>query len=345
VIDWLTICARLTHSERIIGRRTVVINEDGEVEWQRELGKQLEGSWESRVLVWSHRQFPNYVHISGNPAKFFQGHNVFGSNDVRGLVLTWLHDIAALLRLEPTAEDVADWERGNVGIQMIDVTESWQFDSREQVRNALRALEQHSRLAHRGRGTLTRESTLYWGKHSRRWALKAYCKGDELEVKKHRPHVDLPHRDELLVFADKLLRFELRMLPMELERVGLATMSDWTGTTPSQVHSASMAKLEISEAAMLKSDVLDGLSPRLQLAYQAWLEGHDLRTILPARTFYRYRKQLLAHGVDVALVRPRDRSNVIPLRVVLHGRPVSVPDWAIGTSLYFDPSASFKRAA
>jgi len=344
VIDWLTICARLTHSQRIIGSRMMIINEDGEIEWEREKGKQLEGSWESRVLVWSHRQFPNYIHVSGNPAKFFQGHNVFGSNDVRGIVLAWLCDVAALLRLEPTAEDLADWELGNVGVQMIDITESWQFETREQVRNALRALEQHSRLAHRGRGTLTRESTLYWGKHSRRWALKAYCKGDELEVKKHRPHVELPMRDQVLAFADKLLRFELRMLPMELERVKLGTLWDWTDTTPQDVHSAAMAKLEISEAAMLKSQVLEGLPGRLVAAYQCWLEGHDLRTMYTRPTFYRYRRELLKLGVDIALVRPRERSNVIPLRVVLHGHPVSVPDWAKGTPLYFEPS-TFKRAA
>jgi II/X family phage/plasmid replication protein len=100
-----------------------------------------------------------------------------------------------------------------------------------------------------------------------------------------------------------------------------------------------MGKLEISEAAMLKPDQLEGLRPRLALAYQSWQSGHDLRALLPRKTFYRYRRELMEFGVDIAVKRPGSpESNVIPLRVVLHAYPSGVPEWAKGTPLYFDPS-------
>jgi II/X family phage/plasmid replication protein len=78
----------------------------------------------------------------------------------------------------------------------------------------------------------------------------------------------------------------------------------------------------------------------LQLAYSAWKSGQDLRAIFTRPTFYRYRSQLLAYGVDIAVKQDRsgsDMSNVVPLRVVLNAYPVGVPEWASGTPLYFEP--------
>ena len=73
-----------------------------------------------------------------------------------------------------------------------------------------------------------------------------------------------------------------------------------------------------------------------------WREGNDLRSILSRPTFYRYRQELLKHGIDIAVKQERispDFSNVVPLRTVLHAYPLTVPDWAVGTSLYFEPRA------
>jgi len=90
VIDWLTISAPLRHSDRITGGATLVIDEHGVVKFKRPHGKIVEGSHESRVMVWTERESMNYVYVSGNPAKFLQGHNVFGSNDLGGLVGAFL---------------------------------------------------------------------------------------------------------------------------------------------------------------------------------------------------------------------------------------------------------------
>lgn len=93
---------------------------------------------------------------------------------------------------------------------------------------------------------------------------------------------------------------------------------------------------------MLDPQVLEGLTGRQQLAYMSWREGHDLRAVLPPRTFYRYRTELLRQGIDIAVRQERtgpDMTNVVSLRTVLHAYPVGVPEWAVGTAVYFEPRA------
>jgi II/X family phage/plasmid replication protein len=53
--------------------------------------------------------------------------------------------------------------------------------------------------------------------------------------------------------------------------------------------------------------------------------------------FYKYRAELLPHGIDIATLMPKEVSNVVPLYRVLEAKPAQVPEWAIGTRLYFEP--------
>jgi II/X family phage/plasmid replication protein len=64
--------------------------------------------------------------------------------------------------------------------------------------------------------------------------------------------------------------------------------------------------------------------------------------MLAHNTFYRYRRMLLQHGVDIATVQPRENANVVKLYRVLEAVPMAIPDWAYGTPLLFTPAA--KRA-
>jgi II/X family phage/plasmid replication protein len=106
------------------------------------------------------------------------------------------------------------------------------------------------------------------------------------------------------------------------------------------VHQNMLQNLQISDVTMLDSDIIETLPTRYKLIYQSWKDGHDLRTILTRPTFYRHRSALLAYGVDIAIKQDRQEaeiSNVVPIRVVLVGKPVSVPDWAYNTHLYYQP--------
>jgi II/X family phage/plasmid replication protein len=284
------------------------------------------------------------VEISGNPVKFYQGHNLWGTDDVHALVVHTLQDLSSRddLGMVPTAADRAAWQSGDVRLTRVDQTSSFHLANLSDVLAWLRAAEQTAHLSHRGRGQLVKGSTLYFGQHSRRWSLKLYAKGQEIRSKGHEQHVilQLPHA---LAWADRTLRAELVLRSMELRRLELDHVSAWSiidgvdsAVTARLLHDR-LGAMTMNTVSHLAGIVLDELKPSLRMAYQSWESGVDLRAILPTRTFYRYRAELLPHGIDIAALNPKEKSNVVPLVRVLEAVPAQVPDWAHGTPLYWEP--------
>src|ERR1700756_2629886 len=115
---------------------------------------------------------PDALRISGNPSKFLQGHNVAGpSVSLLGTVLQ------ALVRsfgegLRPADCDAAPLPA--VHRSRVDVTTAVDLGSHQAVHEWLQLAATTTRSRH-GRA-LDASGTVYWGKNSTRWALKAYCK-------------------------------------------------------------------------------------------------------------------------------------------------------------------------
>jgi II/X family phage/plasmid replication protein len=347
VIDWLTFRAPLAHDASARGPlwngSFISIKPDPElgetIEFETLKRLPVEGSYSNRITVQSTLMDGRpAIWVSGCPAKWFQGHNVHGSDDVHGLCLEMLARVCSLLKLAPSASDLADWRLGNIDLTRTDVTYSWWLSTLSQSRAFIRALAASAHLRHRGAGQFKGE-TLYFGKNSTRWSLKLYAKGLELQA---RPlPVDL-QESSLLAHAEGLVRVELCLRSKLLASCGLARVSGWGDNSASELHARLLSGLEIAEATMLQVETLEGLSGRLQVVYQSWRDGHDLRSMLARRTFYRYRRELLAHGIDIAVKQERtgvDLSNVVPLRAVLVAQPVAAPDWLVGTPWYFEPRA------
>lgn len=351
MIDWLTFIAPLEHdqSERgpfyageILSTQPDPTHPDGfGLEWATLKRKSVEGSFSTSIQVRSVRDDEGRpaLWVHGNPSKWFQGHNVFGSDDLPGLVGEMLSRICQSFGVVPSASDRAAWAAGDIHLTRVDVTYSFDLGTLPRVRNALRSLDSSAHLKHRGRGHFMGDS-LVFGKGSRRWSLTFYAKGSEIQ--KHK----LPESiacTSVPVVAQGLLRAECRLLGMQLQELGLDRVSAWGDNTAAEVHFGLVGGLQVAEKLMIDTPVLEGLPGRLQLAYQAWRDGHDLRSTLSRPTFYRYRSELLKHGVDIAVKQERtsaDMTNVVPLRTVLHAVPFSTPDWAVGTSLYFEPRAT-----
>ena len=72
---------------------------------------------------------------------------------------------------------------GKLTVSRVDINETWFLKDRNEVLAWLRAAGQKMHLKHRGAGQF-KGDTLYWGKGSRRWFLKCYSKGDEIDGKK-----------------------------------------------------------------------------------------------------------------------------------------------------------------
>ena len=352
MIDWLTFVAPLAHvagehgpfyAGEVMATKPDPTHPDGfALDWSIWKRKSFEGSHSSAIQIQSttdERGQPA-IWVSGNPAKWFQGHNIFGSSDMHGLVLEMLHRICCSVGLAPSSDDLALWNAGVIKLTRVDVTQSFELGTLARVRNALRSLDSTANLKHRGRGHFKGDS-LTFGKGSRRWSLTLYAKGAELEVKGHEMHLEL-QATQLPALAQGLLRAEVRMHSLQLVSEHLEYVAHWGENAGSELHSRLLAGLQIAEASMLDAQVIDDLAPRLRGVYQLWRDGHDCRGIYPKNTFYRYRRELLAVGIDIAVKQDRsgqDLTNVVPLRTVLHAYPVDVPSWAVGTPLYFEPRA------
>ena len=349
--DWVTARVPCNHGKEIAGGAMVSYSDahdfDKGCDWAFTKPLPVVGSHDANVRIktsafYGEEGLGRELRIDGNLVKFFQGHNLFGTWDIVGLVSAFMDHLCALpqLGLCPTDLQRQMWYNGTFELSRIDLTRMYQLNNLPDVLSWLATAEHTATMNHRGRGQLTKGSTLYFGKHSRRWSLKFYAKGQELMAKGHELHKAIPFRDRLLEYAQPALRSELTLRSMQLKAMELQLASNWprTGEGISQIFDGYLKGLNMSDVRTLPAEILADLPPACRLAYQSWLEGHDLKGILAHNTFYRYRRQLLPHGVDISTVNPREVSNVVPLVRVLEATPMQIPDWAKGTELLYLPA-------
>lgn len=339
MIDWVSAVVPLTDAGGLHNGRVVSMDADGVIEWIAARRLEVEGSYSTRLQVRGRED--NALEFSGNPSKWLQGHNLFGSDALIPLMARTLRQVAAILGVEPAAGDLADWDAGAYTLSRVDVAGTIRLESDQKVRKVLDVLGQVART--KQQSALVKAGTVYVGKNSRRVSLKLYAKGEEVRSKKkgHGLCARLvpDERQKLLDFAEGMLRPELTLRGMELRERGLQRASRWTGDTAIRLLRERMNALELNDAQVLADDVVEGLPGKLVAVYDAWKAGRDLRAIYSRPTFYRYRAALLPFGVDIARVQPRIvvPENCyplgVPLREVLAAPFEEVPAWAVGTDL------------
>lgn len=334
MIDWVTAIIPCHHDKKIYGGSVASVDLDGVIEWRVEKKKQVRGSYESNLNIKSISD--TEILLDGNPAKWLQGHNMFGTDDLIGLVQAVMHKLIPLLNLTPTEYDFNCWAEGLYMLKRVDCTAMWELPRRVDVRAWLRAAEMQSKSRH-GR-PVTTGGTLYFGKNSRRWSVKFYSKGDEIDARGHKLPFEIEHRDNLIDWADNKLRGELTLRSIQLKEKQLSVAQQWQKTTPMEQLMAYIESLNMSEQFNIMPVDLEALPARLIAVYKLWKEGEDLRALYPRATFYRYRGEFLKKGIDIAIRQPSKPENVIPLVRVLRPEAISqVPDWAVGSCLYFEP--------
>lgn len=334
MIDWLDIVLPCIHKRPIFGGTFSKADFDGKLEWSTMTRRNIEGSYSSNLAIIS--DGPERIRVSGNFVKFLQGHNLFGSSDISALVLGVMEVLLNEdIGLCPIAKDLEAWSFGNYEIKMLDVTGMYPMESREQVRSWVRTASVSAYLVHRGSGVM-KGGTVYWGKNSRLWGLKGYCKGDEVDT--HPPAYNLPYRDRVIAYADKMLRIELRLFGRALKPAGISKSHRWmVKGFPEQQFQEYVSKLKLNDQMPVSSTIIQNLPGSAAMAYNLWLRGDDIRQILTKRTLYSYRRLLLAHGID--LLMPPYSQNVerLQLSATLEEGPQAPPEWAIDTPIYFNP--------
>lgn len=335
MIDWIKVKINLLH-EPLNGGLVVKTCPDGEVIWSTACHIQAIGSYESTVSIKSDggdgQGRATFLWISGNPSKFLQGHNVFGSDDVLSLVFDMFKVIAEQFGLNPSLSELMSIYHGQYEITMIDINYMFELQSYSDVKTWLRTAQYTAKSRH---GTpTTKGGTIYFGKNSKRWAIKAYSKYEELKKSDRKLPEELDGT-QLFTWSENKLRIELRLLNRELQDKDLRNPNNWKLSTPKNIFEHYMRKIDMTTAIHLRPETLKALPTSLHSTYLHWKDGRDLRGILPKTTYYNHRKKLAQYGIhiDILPLANNKDSNIVPMVRFLEAKPAAIPSWAFSQGL------------
>lgn len=337
-IDWITAKIPFFYDGVINGGNIINTLPNGEIEYTIDKRLPVRGSYESSLSVRTSQVDGDgntyLIEISGNPVKWFQGHNLFGSSDLVGLVYETVVKLSELLSAPQSDNFLNAIKKGGFKVSRIDLTCMFALPTRSDVYAWLNHAERTCRT--RCGTSLSRGNTVYMNKDSKRWTVVMYSKG--LEVEKHKLPKGLSET-KLSDYADNKLRIELRLRSRELKDTMLHAGKNWLLFEPIDVFRDYVGRIEMSEVD-IRDDKLLELPSKLRATYALWDRGLDVRQYMSKPTYYRHRKSLLKDfGIDISVPKPTEEThvNVVPLRRMLEVKPAGVPDWAVGTELYFEP--------
>lgn len=367
MVDWVSMIFPV--SLNIPSGKCVHLSSNGELEYESNKPTMVEGSYSSTIylkVIPSKRAVSkrldsapseidpdcNRLYISGNPTKFLQGHNIFGSNDYMPLMYRFIEAVCVSMQL---GRDMTDrllhlTLSGRYELTRIDLTESFLLNSISDVRAWIRASAQVANGKCQSVNSYN-ERTLYMGKNSRRMTIKIYAKGDEIKVHKLPLEFDAPvnkcnieqmtKKEYIQDIADRLLRVEVTLRSMALKDMGLHTGKGWDEKLIQDVFRSKVAKLNIPENTMIDADIIESMPNHLQGYLALWQNGHNLKTRLKKSQYYQVRKEMLVYGIDIKMPPAGQQSNVIPLIRYITAEPFLVPTQAIDYGLLYIPASPY----
>lgn len=339
MIDWLTCRITLPRPlpEPIHGGHFVRIDESGEVELSTPRRKRVAGSHEASLNIRACGL--HELQIEGNPAKFLQGHNLWGSPDPSQLLWDALQRLEALGALPCTLASLGLVSAASVAVctelSRVDCTVMLLGGSFVDVHEYLRSLRVAGRLRDRGasglphpwRGSMNVTFGASPGKSARHRSITFYAKGEEAMLHPL-PHV-MAADWELMDWVQRCLRCEVRLGSNYLRKKGLRPLQNWTAQTALQQWNEMMARVDMNGSEE-RPAALDDLPPRLQATYGAWLAGMDLQSIYSRSTYYDHRRELLkAIAVDIAIPKAAEPSaHIVPFKRIIELEPAGRPSCA-----------------
>lgn len=276
------------------------VDRDGNIVWSHDCWVEVEGSYSDKMQLRSISnpplELPNrsshgleilsteLLQLSGNPTKFLQGHNAFGVSvcELDNIIKATVNHLPEVVRPIDSDLDRVPIVRKS----RIDIATMINLGSHEDVHNWLHSIATASRSRH-GRALVSGD-TVYWGKHSRRWTMKAYCK--YCEMAEH--GMGDRKRSELVrEFVKGQLRLELTLRGQELKEISILS---------EDVLWHYFDRIEVGVFEMNRVKDVDCLPLAMQASFLRWLAGEDVRMIMTKPRFYRHRRRIMDElGVDI----------------------------------------------
>lgn len=255
--------------------------------------------------------YSHQLEMSGNPVKYMQGHNLFGSDDFENLffaagVESINYD--SPFPIPPQFFGMMYKDNGEkfpcdviseVKYTRLDLTRSYRFDSNEEAREWLRWVAATAHSRHRIKNNTMNEGTVYFGQTSKAWAFKIYQKFDEMTsgLKGHGLSTMISLKDQSLLtdWAEGVVRFELTLRSPEIKKLpqGFNSLDVWE-----EYYGRIQFNDNVRGVEMITSSKL---TKNQQFVLFAWSGGMDVRKDYSKNAFYTVRRQILnAVGVDIS---------------------------------------------
>jgi len=357
MIDYISMKVRHTHTP-IPSGRVLAITSDGEIEWDTPKAMDISGSHDSKMRIRSMGELTDEysspsgcfgsglateLYISGNPAKFLQGHNVFGCEDPIAIMRAVFERVNASIYIGQVTQSALDQSI----VSRLDFTRSIQFDNEIEATAHIHQIGLRARTRN-GRPDMGHKNTITFQKKSRRWSLVIYAKGKEIDAHPlpdkldnigfHYPGGKGRNDGKLHALARKLVRVELRLLGKELEKIGLRKLYKCTPDALGKIYQEYVGRIEMNTKVTLLSEQLISMKRCHRDTYFMWRTGADLTTLMSRVTLWRHRNAINRLGVDIFIpCEPEVTAEIIPLKRVISGQLFDVPSWAIESGLIFQP--------
>lgn len=342
MIDWASVLFPLTHTP-IYSGEVVSIDSDGVEEWRSAKRIALAGTFEKKVSIRSSggngSGLATHLYFNGNPSKFLQGHNVFGSDDIVSLLSDCYFHIVDRYNLTPSDVDIMRVKNGDYPIKRVDINYSFTLPSQADVQAWLRGAEFKAKTR-QGRPS-NKSGSIYFGSTSEYYKIVLYSKLLEIQTKRGSLPLQLQDRG-IEEWVSNVLRCEVRLLSKELKRLNITSVNQLTPPTVNYLFQEYIGRLDMTDQIQLSDDVLLSMPKKLRSTYTLWSEGHDLRDMMSNATYHRHRNDLKAYGINIDL-RPEStkKTNVVPLVRVLEAKPAQIPEWAFAQSLVHHSASNF----
>lgn len=241
--------------------------------------------------LWIKSSTENSIEISGNVFKFLNQHNVNGSNNLIGLVkeiVLYLQSID--IGVYPDSSDFNNIDKGNFRLFRVDVNKPLFFLTKNEALEYLRFLKKQASYPYRKKEVF--ENGVYFGMKSKRWVLKFYHKGSEVNK-----NGNLDDTNELKALADLMIRAEISIKSRQLNEWDLKFGYQWESSdVPEKLMQNIVSKLILPNR---EEDINEIKTPSHKRFYKACLNG-DMESDYSLRTIQRYKKTFLTnYGINI----------------------------------------------
>lgn len=247
------------------------------------------------------------------PLKVLQGHNVFGSNNVRKLGYAIIVEVLNALKIEATAEQLREWRRGEFKVSEIHLTHRFPVKSYSMIQEVITHIHRYTSVALRaayiqtGVGVKLSAPGLEWLFYDKHMEFADKRKKQHCYLEAH-AGTDADEAGRLLHrLASKSIRAELKLKDY-LTKHGLNTGKAWTTTKVKEVFLSELAALHLGELPSVSQ--LPRMYRRVKdlkqrTALIMWANGQDIADCYALTKRNEYRKAIKHKlGIDILKDKP-----------------------------------------